>query len=47
MTAQQDRENVAHAYVLHLLKLLLRMGLLDQMEYETIVLINSKHYSVR
>ena len=46
MNKEQDEKNAAFIYSIHLLKMLLKMELISEQEYERIKSISKKYYNI-
>ena len=46
MNKEQDEKNAAYVYSIHLLKMLLKMGLISEQEFERIKSISAQYYNI-
>ncbi len=46
MNKEQDENNAAYVYSIHLLKMLLKMELISEQEFERIMSISKKYYNI-
>lgn len=46
MNKEQDEKNAAYVYSIHLLKMLLKMELISEQEFERIKSVSKKYYNI-
>ena len=46
MNKERDEKNAAYVYSIYLLKMLLKMGLISEQEFERIKSISAQHYNI-